>query len=53
MLAKVQEHYTYGEMTDLEEKIKKGEKPPEFVDFMNKVRDSCVVSVSPATPSNK
>ena len=42
MLAKVQEHYTYGEMTDLEEKLKSGQTVPEFTDFMNKLKDECV-----------
>ncbi len=50
MLTKVQERYTYGEMSELEEKIKSGQTPSEFTDFMNKARDSCVTSGS--APAN-
>lgn len=44
MLAKVEERYTYGEMADLEEKIKSGQQSQEFTDFMTGVAQSCVTS---------
>jgi hypothetical protein len=49
MLAKVQERYTYGEMGDLEDKIKAGQPPQEFKDFMTGVAESCV---TPRAASN-
>jgi len=51
MLGKVQEKYTYGEMEDLEAKIKAGEPPAEFKDFMDKTAKSCANPGVPAAPS--
>jgi len=44
MLGKVQEHYTYGEMTDIETKIKSGQPPTEFTEFMAKMTPACAGS---------
>jgi hypothetical protein len=44
MLAKVQEHYTYGEMTDIEQKITSGQPPAEFTDFMKQTTQSCATA---------
>jgi len=51
MLTKVQEHYTYGEMRDIEEKLNGGQPPPEFTDFMHKTNDACATAGSAAMPS--
>jgi hypothetical protein len=50
LLTKVEEHYTYGEMTDLEDKIKKGQQPQEFTDFMAKAGQECMSGSSSAKP---
>ena len=52
MLAKVQERYTYGEVAELEQKVKGGEAPPEFADFMSKAKDACVTAGSVRAPAN-
>jgi hypothetical protein len=46
MLAKVQEHYTYGEMTDIEQKIKSGQTPAEFTEFTTKTSQACLAAES-------
>lgn len=46
MLTKVQEKYTYGEMMDIEEKIKSGKTPPEFTEFMTKEQTACMMTGS-------
>ena len=51
MLGKVQEHYTYGEMEDVEQKIKAGQSPQEFTDFMTKTKDACTGGASAPLPS--
>lgn len=52
MLTKVQEHYTYGEMEDIEGKIKSGQPPAEFTDFMTKTTQSCATpGTVPGVPS--
>ena len=51
MLAQVQERYSYGEMAELEEKIKSGQPPAEFTDFMNKTKDLCVKTGAGPIPS--
>jgi hypothetical protein len=42
MLGKVQEHYTYGQMADLEEKMKAGQTSQEDTEFMKSAMRSCV-----------
>ena len=51
MLVKVQEHYTYGEMTDIETKIKSGQPPAEFTEFMTKMTPVCAGTGPDAMPS--
>ncbi|MBV9240945.1 MAG: hypothetical protein JO314_02960 [Acidobacteria bacterium] len=51
MLGKVQEKYTYGEMEDLETKIKAGQTPAEFTDFMKKATQECATSGSSSSNS--
>jgi hypothetical protein len=41
MLTKVQQHYTYGEMADIEQKINSGQPPAEFTEFMKQTTQSC------------
>jgi hypothetical protein len=41
VLGKVEEKYTYGEMDDLEQKIKNGQTPQDFTDFMTTAAQSC------------
>jgi len=41
MLGKVQEKYTYGEMEELEQKIKSGQPPQDFTDFMTQATAAC------------
>jgi len=51
MLGKVQEKYTYGEMEDLESKIKSNQQPPEFTEFMKKATQQCMTRGSAPAPS--
>jgi len=53
MLAKVQEHYTYGEMADLEQKMKSGQTPAEFTEFMKQTTQSCATPTSGAAVPSK
>lgn len=46
MFAKVEERYTYGEMEALEQKIKSGQPPQEFTDFMTQAKNSCTGGVT-------
>jgi hypothetical protein len=51
VLGKVQEKYTYGEVEELEKKIKEGQQPPEFNEFMKKATQECMTPGSaPAAP---
>ena len=52
MLAKTQERYTYGQMAEMEEKIKSGQPAPELTEFMKTVGEECLKSALPASPSN-
>ena len=49
VLGKVEEKYTYGEMEDLETKIKAGQTPQEFTDFMKKAGQECATGASSPT----
>ena len=51
MFGKVQEKYTYGEMEDLEQKIKSGQTPADFTDFMSKVGPACTTAGTAGVPS--
>ena len=48
VLGKVEQKYTYGEMEDLETKIKAGQTPQDFTDFMKKAGQECAGGSSPA-----
>ena len=51
MLGKVQAKYTYGEMEELEQKIKSNQQPADFTDFMKKATQDCATGGSTAVPS--
>ena len=52
MLAKTQERYTYGQMAEMEEKIKSGQPAPELTEFMKTVGEECAKVALSASPSS-
>ena len=52
MLVKTQERYTYGQMAEMEEKVKSGQPAPELTEFMKTVGEECTKAALSASPSN-
>ena len=50
MLAKTQERYTYGQMGEMEEKIKSGQPAPELTEFMKTAGEECSKAGLSASP---
>ena len=50
MLVKTQERYTYGQMAEMEEKIKSGQPAPELTEFMKTTGEECTKAALSATP---
>ena len=52
MLVKMQERYTYGQMAEMEEKIKSGQPAPEFTEFVKTAGEECSKVALSASPSS-
>ncbi|MFL6374570.1 MAG: hypothetical protein ACJ73D_07900 [Pyrinomonadaceae bacterium] len=51
MLGKIEQKYTYGQMEDIEQKIKDGNQPQDFTDFTKKAAVECSAPSSAPGPA--